>query len=97
MTTRKLAQPLSEEDAASAVEQLSELPVIGCDSELIRTAIGVSRSAQLSLWDALIVQAAVVGGCQRILTEDLRHGAVIIGVHIENPFASALGLDPGAG
>ncbi|MGH8896550.1 MAG: PIN domain-containing protein [Egibacteraceae bacterium] len=86
VTTRKLAQPLSEEDAASAVERLSELPVIVSDSAFVRAAIGLSRTAQLSLWDALIVQAAVVGGCTRILTEDLQHGSVILGVRVENPF-----------
>jgi predicted nucleic acid-binding protein len=33
------------------------------------------------------VRAAVVGGCQRVLSEDLQNGAVVQGVRIENPFA----------
>jgi predicted nucleic acid-binding protein len=40
----------------------------------------------LSFYDALIVQAAATSGCQRLLTEDMRHGATIAGVRIENPF-----------
>lgn len=85
--TRKLAQPLSEEEAASAVARLSELPVIGSDSVFVRAAISISRSARLSLWDALIVQAALAGGCDRIVTEDLQHGSVLLGIRVENPFA----------
>jgi predicted nucleic acid-binding protein len=40
-----------------------------------------------SFWDALIVEAARRAGATRLLTEDLRHGQVIGGVRIENPFA----------
>jgi len=49
-------------------------------------AIEISRSVQLSLWDALLIEAARSAGCDRILTEDLSDGAAISGVRIENPF-----------
>lgn len=86
VTTRKLAHPLSQDEAARAVDQLSELPVVAVDREFVRAAIRISRGAQLSPWDSLIVQAAVAGGCERILTEDLQHGALVEGVRVENPF-----------
>ncbi len=86
VSTRKLAQPLSEEAAATAVGHLSELPVVGTDAAFVHDAIHISRTAQLSIWDALIVQAALTAGCARILTEDLQEGALIQGVRIENPF-----------
>jgi predicted nucleic acid-binding protein len=35
----------------------------------------------------LIVQAALLSGCQRVLSEDMQHGATFGGVRIENPFA----------
>jgi predicted nucleic acid-binding protein len=40
----------------------------------------------ISFYDALVVQAAVAGGCQRVLSEDLQHGATLGGVRIVNPF-----------
>jgi len=89
VTTRKLATPLSEDEAAAAVERLSNLLVIGGDSAFVRQAIGISRGSRISLWDALIVQAALAGGCDRILTEDLQHGSVIQGMPVVNPFSFA--------
>jgi predicted nucleic acid-binding protein len=86
VATRKLERPLPEPDAAEAVDQLSRLPTVITDAGLVRSAIGISRSARISFWDALIVAAAAVGGCDRVLTEDLADGASIGPVKIENPF-----------
>jgi len=52
----------------------------------VRTAVALSRSAQLSIWDALIVAAAQAGRCTRLLSEDLAHGTTIGSVVIANPF-----------
>lgn len=40
----------------------------------------------LLFYDALILQAAIVSGCQRLLSEDMQHGATLGGVRIVNPF-----------
>ena len=87
VTTRKLKQPLSEERAAAAVRGISKLDVVSVDASLVLAAVDTSRTAQLSLWDSLIIEAASRAGCQRILSEDLNAGQVIHGVTIENPFA----------
>jgi predicted nucleic acid-binding protein len=89
VSTRKLGTPLSAADAAEAVEQLSALPVVGVDAAFVAAAIGTSRRTRISLWDALIVRAAVVGQCTRILTEDLQDGALIEGVRVHNPFGGS--------
>ena len=86
VVTRKLARPLPEERAETAVLRLSELPVVDSDVGLVLAAIRLSRTEQLSLWDALIVGAAVAGGCQQLLTEDLQHGRVLRGVEVINPY-----------
>lgn len=85
-TTRKLATPLDDETARSAVERLARFTVVSLDKELVRGAIELARTTSLAYWDALIVEAAKVGACRRLLTEDLNHGQVIDGVRIENPF-----------
>lgn len=87
VTTRKLKRPLGEERAARAVRGLAKLQVVSVDASLVLDAIDTSRSAQLSLWDALIIEAASRAGCDRVLSEDLNAGQLIRGVEIENPFA----------
>lgn len=42
----------------------------------------------LSWWDALIVSAAQVSGCDLLLTEDLQAGQVLGGVRVVNPFTT---------
>ena len=53
---------------------------------MILEAIEVSRQHQLSLWDALILQAAATADCSVVLTEDLQHGFRLGGLTVENPF-----------
>ena len=84
--TRKLSSPLTQEEARSAVARLSSLTVTPTDKEVVRTAIELAESASIAYWDALIVRAAAIAGCSRLLTEDLNHGQVIDGVLVENPF-----------
>jgi predicted nucleic acid-binding protein len=86
VTTRKLKNPLSEELAARAVRGIAKLDVVGVDVPLVLSAVDTSRTAQVSLWDALIIEAASRAGCERVLSEDLNAGQVIRGVRIENPF-----------
>jgi predicted nucleic acid-binding protein len=83
---RKLAQPLSEDDAEKVVRELALLPIVHLDVALVFAAVGTSRRHRLSLWDALILHAAVAGGCTRLLSEDLKHGFTFEGVTVENPF-----------
>ena len=54
--------------------------------ELIAGALDLHVLYGLSFYDALIVQAAQASGCQRVLTEDMQHGARYGGVQIVNPF-----------
>ena len=88
VVTRKLAVPVSSDDAEAMVRQLSDLPVVAIDSSLVVSAIAESRAWQVSIWDALILRAAEVAGCRRVLSEDLADGATYGSVVVENPFAS---------
>ena len=84
--TRKLASPLPEEIAEERVRDLCELPLVRIDAPMILAAIARSRSQGFSLWDALIVEAALRAGARRLLTEDLQHGQRIGNLTVENPF-----------
>jgi predicted nucleic acid-binding protein len=84
--TRKLRPPLAIEKAREATRQLAALRVVPIDGDLVLSSIATAVSWQLALWDAMIVEAAVRGGCDRLFSEDLQHGQEIRGVRVENPF-----------
>lgn len=87
VTTRKLATPLPPDRAVEVLAEMSQLEVVPQDAALVRSAAALSRSAGLSLWDAMIVRAAATAGCAVVLTEDLDAGSTLDGVRIQNPFA----------
>lgn len=84
--TRKLARPVGAHDASAAVRALARLTVVPADAELVVAAIGIHQRHQLSFWDALILQSALKGGCDRLLSEDLQHGFRVGTLVVENPF-----------
>jgi predicted nucleic acid-binding protein len=85
--TRKLKRPLAEADALTAVRSFGQLATVQVDTPMIERAIEFSQQHRISFWDALIVQAALEAGCNRLLTEDLHGGWSIDRLRVENPFA----------
>lgn len=49
-------------------------------------ALEISKRYGFSIWDGLIVAAAIEAKCSTLLTEDLQHGQVVEGLRVENPF-----------
>jgi predicted nucleic acid-binding protein len=65
---------------------LRPLLVIHSSPALFVRAIDVCRANQLSWYDALIVSAALHGGCKVLYSEDLQHGRRFGDLVVENPF-----------
>jgi predicted nucleic acid-binding protein len=84
--TRKLKRPLSPKDAAATVDDLAKLPVVQVDLSMVLASIADCEKHRFSLWDSLVLRAAVVAGCDRVLTEDLQHGFKFESLRVENPF-----------
>ena len=78
---------MSREAATASVRAVALFPVISADRELILDAVALAAHAQLSIFDAAIVTAAVRGGCDTLLSEDLNAGQAVRGVRVVNPFA----------
>lgn len=87
VVTRKLAKPLELDAARAAVHELSSLAVVPLTSRLVLAGVDRSARSQLSLWDGLIVEAALDGGCEVLLTEDLNAGQRFDDLVVVNPFA----------
>jgi predicted nucleic acid-binding protein len=62
------------------------LCIVWPDSRLYSKALDVRGATGFSFYDSLIVAAASLGGCARLLTEDMQEGRETEGVRIENPF-----------
>ncbi len=84
--TRKWKDRSEVIDVRGIVESLAEWSPYSPSASDVVEAIDVSRRADLSFWDALIIVAAKRTGSDVVLTEDLNHGQVVEGVRIENPF-----------
>jgi predicted nucleic acid-binding protein len=54
--------------------------------ETHETAVALARDHGLSLYDALIVAAALGAGCDTLFSEDLQHGRAFGRLTVVNPF-----------
>jgi predicted nucleic acid-binding protein len=72
--------------ARQKVEIFARFNVAELKVDDILAAIDMHRLHRISLWDALILRCAAQSGCSVLFTEDMRHGQVIDGVRIVNPF-----------
>ena len=86
--TRKLKPSLSWQNTRAALEALSEFEVVPANASLVLDAHELSRTRKLSWFDALIIEAAICSGCQRLYSEDLGHGQVFDFLEVNNPFVS---------
>ncbi|MEO8362409.1 MAG: PIN domain-containing protein [Vicinamibacteria bacterium] len=85
--TRKLRRPLSAADAEEAVRGLSGFRILPLDHRLTLAAMGLVRTHQLSIWDALILQSAIEGKCRTLFSEDFQNGRKYGTLRVVNPFA----------
>ena len=83
---RREPRPLSDEAAAAAVGRLAGFSPLSEDVGMVPKAVRRAQEMSISFWDALIVEAALKAGADRLFTEDLQHGQVIEGMRVENPF-----------
>ena len=84
--TRKLTKKMPSKKASAIVEEYLAWRVIDNTAELLGSALRLHNEARLSLWDALIVEAALDAGCDRLYTEDLNPGQTFSSLVVVNPF-----------
>lgn len=87
--TRKFKPALSHVDTERALAALASFEVVGADQHLVLDAHELARREQLSWFDALIVEAAIRGGCAVLYSEDLAHGRQYGGLRVCNPLLPA--------
>ena len=81
---------LAHEPAVTLIESWLRFRVIETTVPLMLHALATALRWRISYWDAAVVEAARIGGCSTLLSEDLQPGMNFAGVTVENPF-TALG------
>ena len=84
--TTKIPKPLDIKLAQEIVTDLLTWKVVVIDGDSILSGVAIHLKYQYSFWDSLIIEAAIRGGSELLLSEDLSHGQIIQGVTIKNPF-----------
>ena len=84
--TRKQQMPSAH--AKALVMAYTHWTVVPSDVSLVTTAIEKSMQHQLSIWDAMVIEAAIRGGAHTLYTEDLNHGQRFESLTVVNPFIS---------
>ena len=83
--TRKLGMP--SETARRHILTYAQFDVVSLSAPDVTAAIDLHRLHQFSIWDALIVRAALNGTCATLHTEDMQTGRLVENLEIANPFA----------
>lgn len=83
---QKIPKPIDEDLATEIIRDLMHWKLVTNDMNTIFGAIAIKKEHHFSFWDSLIIEAAVSGGADLLLTEDLSHQQVINELEIQNPF-----------
>jgi predicted nucleic acid-binding protein len=86
--TRKVAHPLPVAQAMERIREFATWKLFSPTANDVLAAIDLHQRAQLSFWDAMVVQSAAELGCGLLWTEDMNDGQLLRGVRIRNPFTT---------
>ena len=78
---------MSHEEAERSVRSLERFRVQPVTLQVLHTAMALRERFQINYWDAAILAAARIAGCDTVYTEDLNDGQDYDGVRVVNPFA----------
>ncbi len=79
---------LSATHAVALLQAWAENEVVRATPGLLFRAFALQQSRRLSVWDALVVQAALDAGCTMLYSEDLQAGERFGSLAVLNPFAA---------
>jgi len=84
VVTRKQKMPAAT--AQALVLAYAAWPVVASDMALVKAAVEKSIEFRLSIWDAMVIEAAMRVQAQVLYSEDLSHGQRFGAVEVVNPF-----------
>ena len=88
VSTSTIRGVIKPETARLALQEFSEFQVVDTNARTVMKAAARSAADQLSIWDALIVEAALAGGCRTLYSEDFQQDRAYGPLRVVNPFAA---------
>ena len=85
---------MTHEQALAFLAPLMELPIQPVTRELFTTATELCDRFRISYWDAAILAAAMMLGCDAVYSEDMSDQQDYDGVRVINPFAEETQTEP---
>lgn len=79
---------MTHDEAVAVIDSLAAFPVIPITRELVLAAIAARQKFQISYWDAAILSAAQLMGCESVYSEDFSAAQQYDSLRIVNPFAA---------
>ena len=89
VTTRTVTHPLAASTARRAAQEFATQNLVRLEAPMLLKAMDRTTSDSISFWDALIVEAALAGGCRTLYSEDFQHGRAFGPLRVVNPFLPA--------
>jgi predicted nucleic acid-binding protein len=86
MTRSNRPGAISHQVALELIENWRRFPIQENTMSILVDALRITERYRFSLWDSLIIAAAIAAGCDRLMSEDMSHGQTIEGLAIVNPF-----------
>lgn len=77
---------MTHDEAILLLESLVSMPVCPITHDLVLAGAKLSNKYKISYWDAAILSAARIMGCNVVYSEDLNPGQDYDGVRVVNPF-----------
>ena len=82
--TSRFNRNLETVTAKQALNDLTELTVVQLDSDLVLAATETQTSLDVEMREAITIEAALISGCNFIVTEVFDRGQVLKGIQIES-------------
>lgn len=89
VATASMSRVIHASTGRLAVQEFAMQHVVQTTPALVLKAIDRSVADQLAIWDALIVEAALAGGCRTLYSEDFQHGRTFGPLRVVNPFLAS--------
>ena len=85
---------LTHTEAVEYVYSLQRFHIEPITAELVLRALTICQRFGVSYWDAAILAAAQLTGCDVVYSEDLSHTQDYDGIRVQNPFAPSQAPQP---
>ena len=81
---------MTHQQALDFLAPLMQLPIQPVTIEVFREATELSSRYRISYWDAAILAAARILGCDAVYSEDMSHSQDYDGIRVINPFLESV-------